>query len=368
MPTTRARPGPTTGFPRVRRGGLGVAVGCAINLLPLLPSGTAAQPATAGCEAPEHRQFDFWIGEWDVRNRQLDPARPGDTTLHETGVATNRVYAVLDGCAIVEHWEGHLLPDRHVLGFSVRAWDPARGTWVALLNWPGPRGPAFFTLEGTFEDGVGTFSFDAPAGGRVRYRFEDIRPDGLRWAASRRGPGEENWTTFWIMEFERRDPRREPALLNGPARTTDRCPGERARDYDFLVGDWVGEEVGPEGGGARPVEVRAWPILEGCAVMEFVRLGTGPERERRFRVRSFVPGEERWVQYTVRQRSPALVRWEGHEGEDGRELLRAEPPEADERQRTRYRVLGPDAFVRELEVRREDGGWETVARTRLRRR
>lgn len=371
-PLPRAGGAPPPGTPHVLL--LVVAVGLVTWSAgrPGPPGGVLRTPGSPGaadptCEAPEHRRFDFWIGEWDVVNRQRNPARPADETLYETGTATNRVYAILDGCAVVEHWEGRLLPDRHVLGFSVRAWDPGRRTWVALLNWPGPAGPSFFTMEGDFADSVATFTSEAPAGGRVRYRFQDIEDDRLRWVGARRPPGEESWSRFWVMDFERRDPVRDPALLNGPARGTDRCPDERARAYDFLVGDWIGEAEGPDGS-ARAESLRAWPILEGCAVMEFVGPSEADATAERFRIRSFVPGEERWVQYTVRRSSPVLVRWEAPGG-DPHTLNRATDVPAEPATRVTYREITSDSFVRELQVRADEPDrWRTISRTRFRRR
>jgi hypothetical protein len=52
-----------------------------------------AQPARA-CEAPEHRQFDFWVGRWDVYGPKGRKA------------GENRIEAIADGCALLEQWTG----------------------------------------------------------------------------------------------------------------------------------------------------------------------------------------------------------------------------------------------------------------------
>ncbi len=54
---------------------------------------TQAQPARA-CEAPEHRQFDFWVGRWDVYGPKGRKA------------GENRIEAIADGCALLEQWTG----------------------------------------------------------------------------------------------------------------------------------------------------------------------------------------------------------------------------------------------------------------------
>ncbi len=50
--------------------------------------------APAPCTAADHREFDFWLGAWDVTTPDGEPA------------GTNRIESVLGGCALLEHWEG----------------------------------------------------------------------------------------------------------------------------------------------------------------------------------------------------------------------------------------------------------------------
>lgn len=333
------------------------------------PTRGAANPRPA-CGAPEARQFDFWIGEWDVLNRQRAPGPPDDTTLYDTGGAVDRVHAMLDGCLIVEHWEGHLLPDRHVIGFSARAWDPETRRWVTLLNWPGPRGAVFFLIRGRFEDGVASFVFEPAAGGFVRYRFRDVARDRLTWEGARSEDGD-RWEPFWIMRFRRRNPVTDPALLHEPAvRITERCADPRARAFDFLVGEWEGEEVLEATGARRPVRIEAWPLLEGCAVMDVATTGEGEGLERRWRVRSFLAGEERWVQYSVDRGDPVFVRWEGPESGEERVLVRAGPEDGSGlRTRVRWSRISGDGYVRETATSSDAGEtWTTVGRATLRRR
>ncbi|MBV8858050.1 MAG: alpha/beta hydrolase [Acidobacteria bacterium] len=59
------------------------------------PAAARAERAQQPCmSAPEHRQFDFWVGEWDVRNARGRP------------VGTSRIERVEDGCVIMENWAG----------------------------------------------------------------------------------------------------------------------------------------------------------------------------------------------------------------------------------------------------------------------
>ena len=54
----------------------------------------APQPtAASGCVASESRQFDFWVGEWDVKDLQTG-----------VGSAHSRIERLYGGCAIRESW------------------------------------------------------------------------------------------------------------------------------------------------------------------------------------------------------------------------------------------------------------------------
>ena len=53
-----------------------------------------ATPPPPACETPEHRQFDFWIGHWDVYAK-ADPAKL---------VAHSLIESRHSGCAIRENW------------------------------------------------------------------------------------------------------------------------------------------------------------------------------------------------------------------------------------------------------------------------
>lgn len=72
----------------------------------------AEAPATP-CATPEHRQFDFWIGEWEVRDPQ--GALQG----------TNRIERILGGCALMESWEG----TSGSRGKSFNTYSAAHGEW-----------------------------------------------------------------------------------------------------------------------------------------------------------------------------------------------------------------------------------------------
>ena len=263
---------------------------------------------TPACPAPEARQFDFWIGDWDVQNWHRNPQTPGDATWYDTGMATNRVYAILDGCAIVEHWLGRLSYG-NVQGFSVRAYDPVEKVWVLVLYWPGPTGGTFGTLQGIFQHGRGEFfnDYTNAEGLRVenRYSFSDITPTSLRWDAATSTDGRNTWKPGWIMEFTRRDALLDLPLFNGPTETDIWCRAGKARTFDPFVGEWTGTD------GEAAVTVKAYTLLNGCAMMDFTEVEASPRPYKRFRVRSYDATREVWVQYAIDNRTPVFERSEG---------------------------------------------------------
>ena len=68
-----------------------------------------AQP-TVPCMAPEHRQFDFWVGEWTIMIGGL-PGGPPSVVTSEPG-----------GCAIFENFNSGA-------GRSINVFNPADGMW-----------------------------------------------------------------------------------------------------------------------------------------------------------------------------------------------------------------------------------------------
>ena len=277
----------------------------ALGLFLCLPVSLTAQ---VPCQA-ESRDFDFLIGEWDVLNRN----RPEDEgRWYDTGTATSRVYPVVAGCGVVEHWRGRAYGD-FMVGFSVRAFNPQLGQWTLVLLWPNGGEPRFGEMVGGFRHNRGEFySGGISAEGDTtlsRFTFSDITPNSLLWQEEASPDNGRSWTSGWIMEFTRREPLYQGPLMNGPALTTLRCPGPEYRGMDFLIGEWEGtaaaDTTEAEGMG---VWVEVAPILEGCGMMERVTSMGQNSAWEIFRVRAYEPARERWVEYRLDTRWPVLQR------------------------------------------------------------
>ena len=95
---------------------------------------SAQQQQRPDCSAPEHHQFDFWIGSWDVLNAQGQK------------IGTNEVTSLLKGCTLKEHWEG----GGGGTGESFSSYDRAVKQWHQ--TWVDDQGDVWKT-DGNLVDG-----------------------------------------------------------------------------------------------------------------------------------------------------------------------------------------------------------------------
>ena len=103
--------------------------------------GFADQPKSTPCEDPQHHQWDFWIGDWDV----FEFDRPN------IAVARVRVDRILDGCVLREDYQdtnGHK-------GQSFSIYDAGRRSWHQ--SWVTNRGQLLL-LDGELQHGAMTLT------------------------------------------------------------------------------------------------------------------------------------------------------------------------------------------------------------------
>ena len=86
------------------------------------------------CDQPEHRQFDFWVGEWEV----LVNGKPA---------GTNTITKEMKDCVIHEHWAGL----GGMKGESFNMWDRSRKKWHQ--TWVTDTG-SLLMLDGEFANGA----------------------------------------------------------------------------------------------------------------------------------------------------------------------------------------------------------------------
>jgi len=166
-----------------------IVVACALAALgfavPARAQSAPAQPIVklGPCDGLEFRQFDFWVGDWDVFTPDGQLA------------GTNRVERILGGCVISESWSG----SKGTNGKSFNVYSAADQKWHQ--TWVDSQG-TLLELAGTYEDGRMVLEGDSPAANdnplRNRITWQKL-PDGRvrqHWQVS--ADGGEKWTDAFI--------------------------------------------------------------------------------------------------------------------------------------------------------------------------
>lgn len=133
----------------------------------------------SNCAAPEHRQLDFWIGDWDVY-------RTGTQEL----AGRSKVESAYHGCAIREEWRPFDLLDGGSLSSYDRAAKIWRQTWVdatgSRLEYSGQFLSDRLVLTGMRKNRTGAAETirvtQYPQGSSVRQIGETSPDGGRRWS------------------------------------------------------------------------------------------------------------------------------------------------------------------------------------------
>ena len=140
---------------------------------------------------PESRQFDFWVGDWEVFDNQRGGARVGHS----------HVERIIGDCVIFENWTGGM----GGTGKSFNAYNTQTGAWQQ--NWMDNSGTVTNYGDGHFADGH--LSFIAhnvdPTGAKWldRLTFFDLGPDRVRQFSERSDDDGKTWSTIYDFEYRR---------------------------------------------------------------------------------------------------------------------------------------------------------------------
>lgn len=159
----------------------------ALPALPAQAQTTAppAAPVPQSCASTEHRQFDFWVGKWDVRPNGKDNI-----------VAHSLIERLYNGCAIRENW----MPlSNSGAGGSLSLYDSStagwRQTWVdssgTRVDFDGGYANGAMVLTGLWrgvlgpgKDGLVRMTYTRKPGGAVRQLGEVSTDGGRSWAVN----------------------------------------------------------------------------------------------------------------------------------------------------------------------------------------
>ncbi len=142
------------------------------------PAKKQDRAAQACTEQPEFRQFDFWVGEWDVQ-------------VSGKVIGSSRIEKLLGGCIIQENW----MPKAGVEGKSWNFYDSQTKKWEqvwmsagSLLKLTGEWKDGAMRYEGMTENAGGTtlekLTFTPMPGGRVHQVWVQSNDNGKIWTTA----------------------------------------------------------------------------------------------------------------------------------------------------------------------------------------
>ena len=150
---------------------------------------STSAPQPAPCSATEHRQFDFWIGDWEVR-------RPDGRV-----VGHNRIERALNGCTLIENWTS----TGQNRGTSLNFYDSSSRQWHQ--TWIDNSGSPLY-LNGNLRDGKMVLEAEGKnaQGQTVRHRVTWTPLDGggvrQHWESS--SDDAKTWTTVFDGRYSKR--------------------------------------------------------------------------------------------------------------------------------------------------------------------
>jgi hypothetical protein len=321
--------------------------------------GGGSEPGAA-CQASPYRQFDFWLGIWQVSVNGGPPA------------SASQITGALDGCAVLEHWHGAGGGE----GRSLNVYDASDGRWHQ--HWVENSGFFPLRLDGGLSHGemVMQGSYPDPFGsGTVftdRYSWSRLPNHDVRQAVQQSLDG---GATFGPVTFDGRyqlnpSPTIPAAHFFGFCTSAD--PGLALfQEFRFTVGSWDVSVVRPDDDGAeaapRRLRSEITTDLEGCLTEE--RL-TGPGG---FEARVFLdirPLDEIWQRTYVDNRGLRIY-LTGPRLQQGRTVLKGTMPGANGKPRAvrlAIEQLDADTFVERWATTQPSGEWRPLVTARYSRR
>lgn len=136
----------------------------------------------------EARQFDFWIGEWDVKNTQGQPA------------GKSKIELLLGDCVIFENWTS-ALPNVYS-GKSFNLHNSVTKKW--MQTWVDDKGAVIEFIDGEYKDNKLTFiTKPDPQNQITRLIFYNLNPDLVRQQFEVTSDNGKTWTTTTDLYYNR---------------------------------------------------------------------------------------------------------------------------------------------------------------------
>jgi len=164
-----------------------------VVILILFSSAHSQPPQKMPCTTDSlYRQFDFWIGEWEVFGKNGKKA--GDS----------KIELILDSCIILENWKsaGGVYSGKsfNTYNANTRQWQQ---TWVDNV------GGSTEYLEGSLSGNkmtfrTKTFAFSKDTIAIRRLTFYNLSPDRVRQVGEITKDNGNSWSTEYDLEYRRK--------------------------------------------------------------------------------------------------------------------------------------------------------------------
>ncbi len=315
--------------------------------------------AGSNCRTAPHRQFDFWIGSWQVAANGGPPR------------SASFITSALDGCVIREQWHSPSSTAR-----SLSAFDASDGQWhqhyvensgfFPLRLDGGVRGGAM-VMQGSYPDPYGT-----PRVFTDRYTWTALGPDDVRQAQDRSLDG---GATFGPIAFDGRYHRTASPVVPA-APYYGYCASNDPslllfHEFDFLAGAW---DVRVDGSGAAHAAEHRTPLrsditheVDGCLLEETL---TGAAGYRALVFLNIRPLDEIWQRTYIDNRGLRIF-LTGPRMQNGRTVLTGTMPSPGRGSRpVRVTIEQTDAdhFVERWEQSESDDTWSPLLTASYQRR
>lgn len=134
------------------------------------------------------RQFDFWIGEWDVKS----------TTGQQAG--SSSIQLMLGECVIYENWTS--APPQNYSGKSFNLYNTATGKW--MQTWVDDKGAVMEFIDGVYKDNKLVFITKPDAKNQItRLTFFNMEPNLVRQLFEVTSDNGKSWTTTTDLYYHR---------------------------------------------------------------------------------------------------------------------------------------------------------------------
>jgi hypothetical protein len=171
-----------------------------LSLLTLLFLSTAGFAQSSGnppnpCSAAQQKQFNFWVGEWDL----TWPGQNGGASGH----GTNSIKRILDQCIVQENFSS--LDASNLRGTSVSVYDLHSDHWKQ--TWVDNQG-SYLDFVGAVKDGQMILQRDGTGrdGKKILQRmvWKNIGPSEFDWSWESSKDEGKTWQINWPIHYKRK--------------------------------------------------------------------------------------------------------------------------------------------------------------------